>query len=528
MKEFPMSFTRRGALAATAAFALLPAMPRLVRAETTPMTLRTTTRVIEVAGKAATVFGIENAQGGAGLILDPGQRFHVDLRNEAGVSTLIHWHGQIPPNLQDGVPDAPLAALNPGESRSYDFEPAPGTHWMHAHIPVQEIAMMAAPLIVRRPEDLRADRQEVVMFLHDFTFRTPEDMLAEIQSGHGGPAHAGTSAAPAMGAMSGMDHSAHGTAPAPSAPAPSGPASSAHDGHDMSGMAMPGMAMSGHDMSAMSGMDMGAMDLNDFDFDAYLVNDRTLDDPEIIRVETGGRVLLRVINAASATTFWIDSAALPMRLVAVDGQPVQPLAGQRFGLSMGQRLDLEIDLPGAGAWPILALREGAREQSGLVLATAGAPVAKLPLLAENPAPAFDTDLAQESRLRAVSGLAPIEGIAPRMVMLGGSMQPYRWTIDDRTWQDRAPIAATSGERMEIMFHNMSMMGHPMHLHGHHFQIVGINGQRFAGALRDTVYVPPMSSVTLAINPGEAARWMLHCHHMPHLETGMMTEFVVSA
>ena len=28
--------------------------------------------------------------------------------------------------------------------------------------------------------------------------------------------------------------------------------------------------------------------------------------------------------------------------------------------------------------------------------------------------------------------------------------------------------------------------------------------------------------------GEAARWMLHCHQMPHLSTGMMTEFAVSA
>lgn len=27
---------------------------------------------------------------------------------------------------------------------------------------------------------------------------------------------------------------------------------------------------------------------------------------------------------------------------------------------------------------------------------------------------------------------------------------------------------------------------------------------------------------------EAARWMLHCHHMPHLATGMMTELRVSA
>jgi hypothetical protein len=40
--------------------------------------------------------------------------------------------------------------------------------------------MLAAPLIVRRPEEAAADRQEVVMFLHDFSFRTPQEVLAEI------------------------------------------------------------------------------------------------------------------------------------------------------------------------------------------------------------------------------------------------------------------------------------------------------------------------------------------------------------
>ena len=32
----------------------------------------------------------------------------------------------------------------------------------------------------------------------------------------------------------------------------------------------------------------------------------------------------------------------------------------------------------------------------------------------------------------------------------------------------------------------------------------------------------------ASTAGEAARWMLHCHHMPHLAAGMMTEFQLTA
>lgn len=61
-----------------------------------------------------------------------------------------------------------------------------------------------------------------------------------------------------------------------------------------------------------------------------------------------------------------------------------------------------------------------------------------------------------------------------------------------------------------------------------FQVVDVGKGRFAGAVRDTVHVPPMAMVTIAVDAGEAARWMLHCHHMAHLSTGMMTEFAVSA
>ena len=495
------TLNRRGFLTASAAMAAAFVIPRAGFAQPAALALQATTRTLDIDGRAATVFGLINGKGTHGLVLDPGQRFLLDLTNDLTEPTIIHWHGQIPPNAQDGVPDMPMPLLQPGETRAYDFEAAAGTHWMHSHVPIQEMQLLAAPLIVRRPEDLRADRQEVTMFLHDFSFRPPEEVLDEIRSGKG------------------HDEAAEADMSQPADP---------HAGHDMGGgMAMNGMSeMSGMSMPGMAGMQM---DLNDFDFDAYLVNDRTLGDPEVVRVEKGGRVLLRVINGAAATVFWLDSGEVSGRLVAVDGQPVQPLSGTRFGLAMGQRLDIELDLPaGGGAWPILALREGAHERTGLILATSGANVPVILGMADDAAPAFDIDLAQEAALRAVAPLTERAADASPMVMLGGQMQPYRWTINDRVFEDRIPVTAKTGQRVEIMFHNMSMMGHPMHLHGHHFQVVAINGKRFVGALRDTVYVPPMSMVTVALDAGEAAEWMLHCHHMPHLASGMMTTFAVSA
>ncbi len=478
-------FTRRGFLAAGAALSVAPFFANTAKAQTSILSLTAVSRTLDIGGRAATVFGLTNANGSAGLILDPSQRFRVDLTNTLDVETLIHWHGQIPPNAQDGVPDLPLPKMTRGEMRSYDFAPQPGTHWMHSHIATQEMQLLAAPLIVLTAEDVAEDRQEVVMLLHDFSFLSPEEVIARIADGMHG-----ADAMPAM-TMGGMDHGAMG----------------AMDHGKMGGMTMGGMAM----------------DLNDYDFDAYLVNDRTLADPQVIPVEVGGRVRLRIINAAAATNFWIDTGNVDGTLIAVDGHDVQPVSGRRFGIAMAQRLDIQLDLPaGQAAFPILALREGTRDRTGLILATTGATVSRLSEMGDADSTAFDLDLMQEGGLRARQPLDDRPVTISEMVMLGGSMSPYVWTLNGRTWADHVPVTVKSGDRFELTFHNMSMMGHPMHLHGHVFQVVAINGNRFPGARRDTVYVPPMAQVTVALDVGEAAQWMLHCHHMPHMVGGMMT------
>jgi len=340
------------------------------------------------------------------------------------------------------------------------------------------------------------------MFLHDFSFRTPQEVLAEVSGGtamdHSTMDHMAPPMAGGMGGMNGMS--------------------------GMAGM----QGMGGMSGMMMGGMDM-AMDLNDFDFDAYLANDRTLDDPDVITVERGGRVRLRIINGSSMTAYWIDLGPVAGQLVAVDGEPVVPLAGSRFSAAPAQRLDIEIDLPADGiALPVLALREGARERTGIILAPKGAEVPRLASLSDEEHPPVSGDMTQEMSLRALTPLPARPVQNGQMVMLMGSMQPYVWTINGRVWENRIPVPAKSGERVELMFHNMSMMAHPMHLHGHVFQVVEVNGTRFPGAMRDTVHVPAMGSVTIAFDAGEAAPWMLHCHQMGHLATGMMTELAISA
>ncbi|MBS1165864.1 MAG: copA 1 [Proteobacteria bacterium] len=462
---------------------------RAFAATAQPLTLAS--RTLDVNGRAATVYSLTGPDGKPGLSFDAGTDFDVALANTLGEDTIIHWHGLTPPWDQDGVPDAPMPLIKAGETRSFRFPVGSGgTHWMHAHT-LQEQNLLAAPLIVRRAEEKSADEQEVVVLLHDFSFTPAAELLAKLK----GPASGGHASMSGMN-MSGMSGM----------------------GHDMA--AMPGMqGMTGMDMGSMPGMSAMAMDLNDIEYDAYLANDRTLDDPEVVKVEKGGNVRLRIINGATATAFTIDLGALKGQVVAVDGQPIQPVEAQRFPMTMGQRLDIRLRVPAeGGAFPILALREGGSQRTGIVIGTAGSTVPKLSPVGEAAGPVLD--IAYEVGLRAITPLADRPADVRYAVDLTGDMASYAWAMPGSE-----AIKVKKGQRVEIDMRNASMMAHPMHLHGHHFQVIGLDGgARFPGAVRDTVLVPPGRTVTIAIDAENPGRWAFHCHHLYHMAAGMMATF----
>ena len=70
---------------------------------------------------------------------------------------------------------------------------------MHSHLGLQEQQMLAAPLIINEVKQPVFDDQEHVVMLHDFTFRNPQEILAELQGGGG--AHAGRKSARTSGSQ---------------------------------------------------------------------------------------------------------------------------------------------------------------------------------------------------------------------------------------------------------------------------------------------------------------------------------------
>ncbi|AWC23701.1 copper-resistance protein, CopA family [Aminobacter sp. MSH1] len=234
--------------------------------------------------------------------------------------------------------------------RSYAFSGKAGTPWMQAYT-LQEQALLAAPLIVANPHDDGRDEQEVVVLLHDFSFKTPDQLLA------------GLTAGPAADAMAG--HSGHG-------------------GMDLSWGIM-------------------AMDLNDIEYDAYLASDRTLADQEVAEVERGGRVRVRIIKGAAATAFTIDFGELEGESITVEGEDIVAVKGRRFPMNMRQRIDVWLMLPAEKrSFLILALREGAPQRTGIILEPRGAGVARVAAPGEQNRPVLDLELVLIPPMRSVT------------------------------------------------------------------------------------------------------------------------------
>lgn len=474
-------------LGAATAFGLLS--PSFAFAQGPAPTLRVGTRTLEVNRKPAKVFHVAGPNGRNGLLAREGDRFTGALLNETGEPLQMHWHGQVlAPHDQDRARPAG-GALADGQSDMHDFALTPGTHWMHAHT-LSEQRLLAAPMVTLEKDG--GDVQDVVIMLHDFAFRTPQEILAELG---GADAHAGHGARPS---------NARRGAPVPNP----------HAGHAGIPQHMPG-----------HGHMMGMTHANDVRYDAYLANDHTLDDPEVIRVDKGGRVRLRIINGGTATGFFIATPGLKTEVVAVDGVGCRPFSATSYPLAQGQRIDLVARLPGTGgAFPVLAQVEDAQFLTGVILASRGASITKHATSATNKAAMLD--LALDSRLTVAR---PLPGKRPDrsfMVMLGEE-QGYRWTINGRIHGEHEAFRVRQGERIEMTFMNPTSMMHPMHLHGHHFQVVAVGGRRYAGPVRDTVIVPAHMPVTIAFDAGLKGAWFLHCHHIYHMATGMMTEVVVA-
>jgi multicopper oxidase len=400
-----------------------------------------------------------------------GDLLRVTVDNELPSETSVHWHGIALRNDMDGVPGMTGRAIAPQAQFTYEFTvPDPGTYFYHPHSGVQLDRGLYGVLIVDDPREPGDYDVEWVVVLDDWldgTGRTPDEALQELRSGAG--AVAGRNG---MG-MGGMDHGSMGAG----------------------GMVSPLLGGAG-----------------EVDYPYYLVNGCQPIAPAVLRGRPGQRARLRIVNAASDTAFRLAIGDHRMTVTHSDGFPVKATRTDAVLVGMGERFDVSVTLKD-GVFPLVADAEG-KNGAGLALvrtASGQAPDAGV-RPSELTSVLVGTDLRAEEAVRLTNSAVDRR----HDLVLGGTMVPYRWTINGSTFPESGPLSVRQGERVRLRLFNHSMMFHPMHVHGHTFALVG------GGPRKDTVIVRPMQAVEVdldAVNPGQ---WATHCHNAYHMEAGMMT------
>lgn len=483
-------------------------------ATTTPTILELKTTTVKVDGKTQQVYTIQQPDGTWGYRGTEGQYFDTTVKNEINVPSVIHWHGLILPNNQDGVPIITQPVIPAGGEYHYHYKLIQsGTYFMHSHLGFQHQEFMSAPYIIEDPHDPYKFDQEVIVMFQDFSFTNPKEIFKQLKENYPTPGLTPNKTSMKMDDKRGMSRKM-----------------------DMDDMPM---AISDDDMQSTdtlntkkkpkNGMPMmmnGKPDLNDVDYDAFLTNYHTLSDPQIVTVKPGSIVRLRFIDSGAGSNFWIKLGQLSGEAIAFDGRNIKPLPGKTFQIAMAQRIDILVKIPtSGGAFPILGQVEGTKRQTGLILATPGA---KIPLLSETamkPEPPLNYQ--QELKMKSLDPIPPkpIQQIVT--LDLTGTMQGYVWKINGQVWPHIKPIRLKQGERVELVMNNHSNMAHPIHLHGNFFELTSINGKKIVdGPLHDTFLVMPHTQATFILDMQMPGKWLLHCHMLYHMAAGMMTLVIV--
>lgn len=433
---------------------------------------------VNLGGRVVQTWAYGESVPGPVLRATAGDQLRVTVANGLDTDTSVHWHGVALRNDMDGVPGMTQDPIRPGAAFTYEFTaPDPGTYFYHPHSGVQLDRGLYGVLVIEDPNDPGDYDQEWIVVLDDWvdgTGRTPDGVLAELLAAGGSAADGG---------MPGMDH---------------GSMSGMHHG-----------AMGGMGEAMQSDILGGAGDVA---YPHYLVNGRTPDAPVTLSARPRQRVRIRIVNAGSDTAFRIALGGHRLTVTHTDGFPVEATETDALLVGMGERYDVTATLKD-GVFPLVASAEGKQGQ-GLAVVRTGA--GRTPDADARPAELarrvlLGTDLAAVDSV----ALPDVQPDTTHDLVLGGSMAPYRWTLNGKTHPDVDPLEVRQGERVRLRFINMSMMFHPMHVHGHTF------GLRAGGARKDTVIVRPMEGMEVDLVADNPGQWATHCHNIYHAEAGMM-------
>lgn len=443
-------------------------------------TVRIGTGTVELAPDRVVSTTVYNGQfPGPLLRFTEGKTTWVDIYNDTDTPEQLHWHGQRLPvdvdgSAEEGTPFVPAHGM-----RRISFTPGPaGLRFYHTHLTPRsdlshgQYSGQVGPVYIEPKQNPGAYDQEVFLTLKEFepTFSTAGDMASDFLAGEQDPQLKSTGeSAMAASLAQGKPH----------------------------------------------GYEVG--------YEAFAINGRMLGHGEPIRVQSGQRVLLHVLNGSATEN---RSLALPghrFTVVALDGNPVpEPATVPVLWLGTAERISAIVQMNNPGVWILGDLADDDR-QNGMGITVEYAGRSGEPQW--SPPPPFKWDYRLFATPHPAPAAAPDQTIEMLIEKRNAADNGFNvWTINGAPFDMDAKqpvLNITQGKRFRLRLRNATDDIHPIHLHRHTFEITQVAGTPTAGVHKDVAMLGGYQTMDIDFLADQHGLSLFHCHQQLHMDYGFM-------
>ncbi|WOE70772.1 copper resistance system multicopper oxidase [Hydrogenimonas thermophila] len=268
--------------------------------------------VVNITGKPVIATTINGMLPAPTLKWKEGDEVTIHVTNNLPVSSSIHWHGIILPFQMDGVPNISFPGIAPGETFTYRFKvQQSGTFWYHSHSGFQEQTGMHGTLVIepKEPEPFEYDCDYVVS-LSDWSDEKPENIFRKLKI------------------RSDYYNFNQRTI-----------------GDFFEEVKSKGFMEAFKMRKMWNEMRMSERDLSDVTAYTYtfLMNGKTDEDDWHALFKSRDKVRLRFVNQSAMTIFDVRIPGLKMKVVAADGNFVQPVEIDEFRIGVAETYDVIVE-----------------------------------------------------------------------------------------------------------------------------------------------------------------------------------------
>jgi FtsP/CotA-like multicopper oxidase with cupredoxin domain len=240
----------------------------------------------------------------------------------------------------------------------------------------------------------------------------------------------------------------------------------------------------------------------------------------------------RILHAGDAQFLPLSAEGLTLYQIGRDGNPLPKAEeSETVDLAPGNRVNLLVKAGKAGAYQLTrpAFNQGKQALPELLLADSIVIPMKDPRVTDAKKFGRHIPTGDLPKNRILTDITDSEITMRRKFVLGvsdikGFFRDTEFTINSQPFDPgRDDVIAKLGAVEEWELVNTTPFPHPLHIHVNPFQLMDVNGVAdVRKPWLDTVPVPAAGSVRFRTRFTDfTGRYVMHCHILPHEDTGMM-------